>query len=292
MVAKFAPIRVLGMMSGTSIDGVDAAVLETDGESVLEFGPSGFEAYGEEARSVLRAALGKWPGTELDEAAEVVLKAHAELASGFEVDAIGFHGQTLAHDPKAGRTHQLGDGARLSQMIGRDVVWDFRTADMKEGGEGAPLAPFFHHALAQHAGLSGPVAFLNLGGVGNVTWVDPSITQPEDEGALLAFDTGPANALLDDFLSARADVAYDKGGALAAKGRVHQPFVERLNDVAYLGRTAPKSLDRDDFSFLQEGLDRLSVEDGAATLTAITAACVGRALADWFEGGTGRGGGA
>jgi len=149
MCADFEPISVLGMMSGTSLDGVDAALLRTDGAGVIEFGPSSFAAYSDQERDVLKEVLGLWPGLGLQEASEIVLRRHSELASQFAVDLIGFHGQTLAHDPDAGRTHQLGDGAQLAQITGRDVVWDFRSTDMCAGGQGAPLAPFFHHALAR-----------------------------------------------------------------------------------------------------------------------------------------------
>lgn len=279
MSGKFEPVRVLGMMSGTSFDGVDAAVMETDGQSVMSFGETGFEAYSDAERHVLRAALGKWPEDDLDAAHEVVLGAHARLAARFDADVVGFHGQTLAHDPGAGRTHQLGDGAALADRLGRDVVWDFRSADMEAGGQGAPLAPFFHHALARHVGVTEPVAFLNLGGVGNVTWVDPSRESPEQAGALLAFDTGPGNALVDDFLHARTDLAFDKDGALAAAGDVDVAVLKSLNDVPYLEKFAPKSLDRDDFSDISALLQGHSVEDGAATLTAVTAACVKKAVA-------------
>ena len=295
MSGEFDPIRVLGMMSGTSLDGVDAAVLETDGIGAVSFGKSGFEPYSDQERDVLRQALGKWPGPDLEDAEEIVLGAHARLAARFEADVIGFHGQTLAHDPDKGRTHQLGDGAKLAALAGRKVVWDFRTLDMKEGGQGAPLAPFYHHALAKAAGLTEPVAFLNLGGVANVTWADPRIEAPEDNAALLAFDTGPANALLDDFLSKHAGMPYDEGGAFAARGVVHPAILNALDGVAYLDRPAPKSLDRDDFAHLLPQLDTLKPEDGAATLTTITASCVGRAIPHlpdnpqrWFVCGGGR----
>ena len=156
-------------------------------------------------------------GAAVAAADEVVEAAHAEVLSRFEgVDLVGFHGQTLAHDPAGGRTHQAGDGAVLAAVLGRPVVWDFRSADVRMGGQGAPLAPFYHHALARHIGAEAPLAFLNLGGVGNVTWVDPRIAAPEAPGACLAFDTGPANAPINDLMLARRGLAQDEGGALAA----------------------------------------------------------------------------
>ena len=176
---KSGAIRALGAMSGTSLDGVDAAVLVTDGVTITEFGPSDFRPYSKEESSVLRAALGKWDGAEVEAAAEVIETAHAQILSGFEdVDLIGFHGQTVAHDPANRGTLQIGDGALLAEVLERPVVWDFRSNDVKLGGQGAPLAPFYHFALAKFIGATAPVAFLNLGGVGNITWVDPTLCVP------------------------------------------------------------------------------------------------------------------
>ena len=174
------PVVALGAMSGTSLDGVDAAVLTTDGVDIKSFGASEYRSYSEEERAVLAAALGKWSGPEVEAATQVVDAAHLNLLSRFEnVDLVGFHGQTLAHAPRTRGTLQVGDGAGLAQRLGVPVVWDFRSADVELGGEGAPLAPFFHFACARYIGAEAPVAFLNLGGVGNLTWVDPSCAAPE-----------------------------------------------------------------------------------------------------------------
>jgi anhydro-N-acetylmuramic acid kinase len=269
-------MRVLGLMSGTSLDGVDAAVLETDGETVAAFGPTAFRPYGAEDRAELRAALGRWPGEPGLEAAEVrVRAAHAAAVAGFEgLELVGFHGQTLAHEPRGRGTHQIGRGDRLAAETGLPVVWDFRSADVASGGEGAPLAPFFHFALARAIGATGPVAFLNIGGVANVTWVDPRAPAPEAPGALVAFDTGPGNALLDDFLGQRLGVAFDADGATAAAGRVRAEVLGRVGEHPYIRRAPPKSLDRQDFHGFLETVRELSTEDGAATLAALTVACV------------------
>jgi anhydro-N-acetylmuramic acid kinase len=269
-------MRALGLMSGTSMDGVDAAVLETDGESIAAFGPSGFRAYGPEERALLRDALGRWPGDAGLEAVEALVRdAHARAVRGFEgVEIVGFHGQTLAHEPRGRGTHQVGRGDWLARDTGVPVVWDFRAADVASGGEGAPLVPFFHFALARRIGATAPVAFLNLGGVGNVTWVDPRAAAPEAPGALVAFDTGPGNALIDDFLAARLGRAFDADGAVAAAGRVHEDALAGLAEHAYLRRPPPKSLDRQAFHAFLERVAGLSTEDGAATLAALTAACV------------------
>nr|WP_253944485.1 anhydro-N-acetylmuramic acid kinase [Pseudogemmobacter hezensis] len=262
-------------MSGTSLDGVDAAMVLTDGHEVLEFGPSAFRPYSAAERRVLQAALGRWPGEPgVTEAAEIVETAHAELMARFDgVQIAGFHGQTLAHDPDgrlqgARRTHQAGNGALLADTLGVPVVWDFRTADVALGGQGAPLAPFYHFALAKKIGAGQPLAFLNLGGVGNLTWIDPGLPQPESDGALLAFDTGPANAPLNDLMQARLGKTHDAGGEVAARGRVKKPLIQRFLRHPYFLRMPPKSLDRDAFDDLVQSVRRLDTPAAAATLTA------------------------
>ncbi len=273
-------IWALGAMSGTSLDGVDAAMVLSDGERVLELGATGFRAYSEEERALLRAALGRWPGEAgVAEAAAVVEAAHIALLGGFvRPDLVGFHGQTLAHDPRGRGTHQAGDGAVLAEALGVSVVSDFRSADVALGGEGAPLAPFFHWALARWIGARAPLAFLNLGGVGNITWVDPGAKAPEAEGALLAFDTGPANAPIDDLMLARRGVARDEGGALALSGTVDGPVVEAFLGRGYFRRIPPKSLDRNDFAELGAAVAHLDDADAAATLAACVAASVARGM--------------
>jgi anhydro-N-acetylmuramic acid kinase len=292
-------LTALGLMSGTSMDGVDAAVVVTDGETVAGFGPVAFLPYAAEEREVLRSGLGLWPGDdpEREAAVEALVRAtHARAVAGFEnVDVVGFHGQTLAHAPAEGRTHQIGRGDHLAAETGRRVVWDFRSADVASGGEGAPLVPFFHFALARRLGFDAPVAFLNLGGVGNVTWADPRAAAPEAAGALMAFDTGPGNALIDDFLMARLGRSHDEGGAVAAAGRVDATLLAGLAAHPFISRAPPKSLDRQEFHRFLEAVLRLSTEDGAATLAALTAACVAEAArhfpeppARWLVCGGGR----
>lgn len=271
-------IRALGAMSGTSLDGVDVALIETDGETIFGFGEVGYRAYSDAERAVLRAALGAWPGADLGAAVAVVESAHIEALQsieGFEhVEIIGYHGQTLAHDPRGRGTHQIGDGAHLARELGVPVVWDFRSSDVALGGEGAPLAPFYHHALAHYIGAKEPLCFLNLGGVGNITWVDPMRTTPEAEGALLAFDTGPANAPINDLMQARFGAAYDKDGALARRGTVVEASLELFLEDAYFTRIPPKSLDRDGFGDMIGLVRELADADAAATLTAMCAAAV------------------
>ncbi len=273
---KAGPVRVLGAMSGTSLDGVDAAEIVTDGHEVLEFGARDYRPYSTEERAVLRAALGRWPDEAgVAEAAEVVETAHAELLGRFETpDLVGFHGQTLTHDPGGRGTHQVGDGRVLAEFLGAPVVWDFRTSDVELGGQGAPLAPFYHFALACRVGAVEPLGILNLGGVGNLTWIDPALPRPESEGALLAFDTGPANAPIDDLIRVRTGAARDENGALARRGTVAAEIVSAFLERPYFYRMAPKSLDRDTFADLGAAVAGLPDADAAATLTACAASAV------------------
>ena len=273
------PVRALGAMSGTSLDGVDAAVLVTDGATISEFGTSRYRGYTDAERSVLRAGLGRWSGAEVAAAARVVEDAHAELLAGFDaVDLVGFHGQTLAHAPRVQGTLQVGDGAVLAEVLVTPVVWDFRSDDVSMGGEGAPLAPFFHFACAKWAGLDAPVCFLNLGGVANLTYVDPAFDRPEQPGALLAFDTGSANAPVNDLMLARLGLPMDAGGAVAARGTVETGALELFLAEPYFSRMPPKSLDRNDFSEMIGLVGELSDADAVATLIAMCAAGVAQGM--------------
>lgn len=279
------PVWALGTMSGTSMDGVDAALVLTDGVEVQEFGPTAYRPYHAQERAVIRAALGRWP-TEagVAEAARIVEIAHAEVMADLAPMAAiaGFHGQTLAHDPRARGTHQAGSGARLAVRLGVPVAWDMRSADVAAGGQGAPLVPFFHFALARRAVAlhlpQAPVAFLNLGGVGNITWADPTRPVPEAVGALMAFDTGPANAPLDDLMQARLGLGRDEGGALAARGQADLAVVTQFLCHPYFAAPPPKSLDRDTFANLAVAVAHLSDADAAATLIACAAQAVGAAM--------------
>ena len=276
-------IRALGMMSGTSLDGVDAAMIETDGVRIGGFGRSGYQPYSGNESAALHAALGQWPGGPgVVDAADISVASHAALAADFpEAELIGYHGQTLAHDPGPGGrgTHQAGNGAALARALGQPVVWDFRSEDVRQGGQGAPLAPFFHWACAEWAVEAGhlpaaPVAFLNLGGVGNITWVDPTAAAPEAAGACLAFDTGPANAPINDLMRERRRQTRDEGGALAAAGQADAGIVADFLRHPYFDRHPPKSLDRDAFAGLVAAVAPLGDADAAATLVAALAGSV------------------
>jgi len=266
----------LGLMSGTSLDGVDAALVETDGEGVGRLGPSLTVPYAPARRDALRAVLGGRGAVAAVERditlfhAEIVARLLAEAGvSAAEVDLIGFHGHTILHHPDQRRTWQIGDGRLLAEATGIAVVNDFRSDDVAAGGQGAPLVPVFHRALA--AGLEAPLAVLNLGGVGNVTWIG-------GDGALLAFDTGPGNALIDDWTLAHTGRPVDEDGRLAASGRADPAAMAAFARHPYFDRLPPKSLDRDDFRGFAQGLMHgMGAGDGAATLTGFTAVAVARA---------------
>jgi anhydro-N-acetylmuramic acid kinase len=261
--------RVIGLMSGTSLDGIDAAYIETDGRAEVRRGPFLTLPYPDALRARLRSVLGaKGPVAEVER--EVTL-AHAAAVKQLvaehglgPVDLIGFHGHTILHRPEERRTWQIGDGQLLARETGTDVVCDLRSADVAAGGEGAPLAPIYHRAL--FGKLASPLAVLNVGGVANATWLGA------DEAATLAFDTGPGNALVDDWVLAATGERFDRGGALAASGRIDEARLAAWLGNPYFARKAPKSLDRDDFA--QCRAEGLSLVDGAATLTAFTAAAV------------------
>lgn len=266
----------LGLMSGTSLDGIDAALIRTDGRSRVERSDQRLTVpYRSAFRERLRGALGGRGDVAAVE--QELTELHAQAVAGLlrlagleaaQVDLIGFHGHTILHAPEQRRTWQIGDGTLLAGLTGIPVVCDFRSADVAAGGQGAPLVPLYHQALATD--LERPVAVLNIGGVANVTWLG--------EGALdvLAFDTGPGNALIDDWVLRHTGRDYDADGRLAARGRVDEDIVSRLMGHPYFSAPPPKSLDRD--AWAAGAVDGLSAEDGAATLTAFTAASVAASL--------------
>ena len=261
-------------MSGTSLDGIDAALIETDGLRHVRRGAALTSPFDAALRESLRACLGGG-GDSLAAARELTALAGKAVGrlldrAGMrpdDIDVIGFHGQTIAHRPAEGLTWQIGNGALLAEATGIDVVCDFRSRDMASGGEGAPLAPFYHAALAASLGLL-PVCVLNVGGVANVTWIG--------DGDLIAFDTGPGGALLDDWILARSGEPFDRDGDLASRGLVHHDRVKgALDGNPWFDRPPPRSLDRDAIAIDLAGL---STEDGAATLVDLTADAVVRAL--------------
>lgn len=276
-------LTAIGLMSGTSLDGVDVALIETDGRRVSAFGPSGYRRYTESERNLLRQALYEAvdlpqrdarPGC-LREAERVVTSAHAEAVAAFvaqhrisfeDIDIVGFHGQTVLHRPERRLTVQIGDAATLAKAIHIPVMHDFRAADVEAGGQGAPFVPVYHRALAQSLEREGPIVVVNIGGVSNITYIDGD--------TLIACDTGPGNALLDDYMSKFLNQHFDNEGRTAALGSVDVGWINRALKMPFFALPPPKSLDRNDFMSLKLG-DK-DPADGAATLTAFTAEAIAR----------------
>ncbi len=294
-------MRALGLMSGTSMDGIDVALIETDGEDDVRRGPAMTFPYTPETRARLAQGLidagtigerHQRPGalmvleqeiTELHAAAVNAFRRKQGIGRG-DIDVVGFHGQTVLHRAPAvtletepngiplevtrpGLTVQLGSGTGLADLTSLAVVHDLRAADVEAGGHGAPLVPAYHRALAAHLPQK-PVAIVNIGGVANITFVGA-------HGELSAFDCGPGNALIDDWMMKHASLAFDESGAAAARGKVHDRLLRELLAAPYFSALPPKSLDRNAFN--NEALAGLSLEDGAATLAAFTAGAIARA---------------
>ena len=300
-------VTAIGLMSGTSYDGVDVALIETDGEEIGSLGPTGYRPYSDQERDLLRRAIAVATNladrTErpkiLAQVEELVTDMHAEAVEAFlaangmaasAVGVVGFHGQTVLHRPDRGLTVQIGNGPALAARLGIPVVYDFRAADVAAGGQGAPVVPVFHRALVRQLKRAHPVGVLNLGGVANVTFIDGNVE-------LIAFDTGPGNALIDDFVRMRTGQPRDDDGRTAAAGKVDEDAVARVLKHPFFAKAPPKSLDRNAFRHwaMEEGrLTEKSTEDALATLTAVTAASVAhatkvlpRAPAGWLVAGGG-----
>ncbi len=282
------PLTAIGLMSGTSLDGIDAALIMTDGEASANFGNAITVPYPPAFRARLRALLGRRPLlADADVIAELTNR-HADAVEALlrqagrdpaEIDVIGFHGQTVLHRPEFGETIQIGDGERLARRTGIAVIENFRAADVAAGGQGAPFAPLYHTALARV--LDGPVAVVNIGGVANVSWIGAA--DADGHAPVLAFDTGPGNALIDDWLTTTTGAAMDQDGRHAAHGQVDTALLDALLADPFFALPPPKSLDRDAFAASLPGLAGLSVEDGAATLSAFTARSIAAARAFFPE---------
>ena len=266
--------NVIGLMSGTSMDGIDAAFLKTDGLLHVEAGEAITVPYSEDLRQKLSELVSS--GIDSKNVEEQITVKHAEViiqllkktnTPANEIDLIGFHGHTVFHSPARRMTLQIGDGELLAKLTGVDVVCDFRSNDVKQGGQGAPLVPLYHQAIATK--LIKPLAILNLGGVANISWLG-------HENELLAFDTGPGNALLDDYISLHLGEKQDTGGKLSLSGNVDQGSLKSLLEHPYFLKKAPKSLDRNEFDWTP--VSKLSIADGATTLCAFTAEAVARSI--------------
>jgi anhydro-N-acetylmuramic acid kinase len=312
-------MRALGLMSGTALDGIDVALIDTDGENQVVRGPSMTFPYGAPMRQLLVNAIAdasqmkdrRDRPANLPHAERELTEHHGAAVSAFlrkqgikreDIDVIGFHGQTVLHrgpsaelrltasgvpfdELKRGLTVQLGLGEMLADFTRRPVVYDLRAADVAAGGQGAPLVPVYHQALTAKLAQR-PLAIVNIGGVANVTWIGR-------DNRLVAFDTGPGNALIDDWMLKHTGAAFDNGGEAAARGAVHSDTLNSCLNDPFFAAMPPKSLDRN--TFFPDLCDGLSVDDGAATLAAITAGAIAKARehmpeepALWIIAGGGR----
>lgn len=274
--------HALGLMSGTSIDGIDIALIETDGESHVRAGEFTTHPYDRSFREKLRGGFGPRSigrGPDILALERDLTELHAAVVSSFllryglaaeHIDLIGFHGQTLWHDPANRVTVQIGDGAELARLTRIPVVNDFRSSDVQAGGHGAPLVPLYHAALALN--LPKPMVVLNLGGVANITYIGE-----HGHADLLAFDIGPGNALIDDWMLRMTGKPYDSYGEMASSGNPDEGWIDGVLTHPFFSAKPPKALDRDTFKDLVP--TGLRTADGAATLTKLTARCVAMALA-------------
>lgn len=299
-------LTALGLMSGTSGDGIDAALLETDGLTIHCFGPTHFMPYPEEIKKAILDSYGRIPGPEIKSLERTITELHGEVVeamiqkAGVRPDLIGFHGQTLYHSPP--ETHIIGDGHLLARLTRLPVIDQFRLNDIAHGGQGAPFVPLFHQALAMD--LPKPLAIINIGGVANVTWIGEEdlpteiLNQVQDDSVghcrfphchpgldpgsimtnLLAFDTGPGNGLIDDWVRENTGACWDEGGKIAARGRIDEKLIERWLSHPYFAKLPPKSLDRQTFKVFVDDVRALPFEDGVATLTALTAGSIEKAF--------------
>ncbi len=278
-------VLAIGLMSGTSMDGVDAAIIATDGDAIQGFGPATMTPYSPAERQLISHAIKAAASIStresrsgvLAEAENMLTRKHGEAVLALmkehklekeTIAVVGFHGQTVLHRPEASLTVQLGDGQALADMTGLPVVYDFRASDMAAGGQGAPFVPIYHRALATASSMPLPIAFVNIGGVANVTWIG-------ENGELLAFDAGPGNALIDDWAQKHLGEPIDRDGKLAGAGQANTAVLEKLLRHPFFDIPPPKSLDRNNFS--ADVVSRLGAADGAATLTAFTAGALSRA---------------
>ncbi len=269
-------VIALGFMSGTSLDGIDAALIKTDGVRVEAFGPALSVPYSQPFRRRLKTAVeaAAAADAECDDAGLVDELTDLHIALGrdlrgkltgenqpwADIDVIGFHGHTVLHRPERRFTQQIGNPKALANAMGVPVVGQLRLNDVASGGHGAPLAPVYHAAL--YANGSEPVCIVNIGGISNLTWIG------EGEADIIAFDTGPGNGLLDAWMERSTGQRYDEGGALSLQGTVDQAALDELMNNPYFTEPYPKSLDRSDLSI--DAVAGLAPDEGAATLAAFT----------------------
>lgn len=273
-IEKNEMLTVLGFMSGTSLDGVDAAVVTTNGQNYLETLDFISVPYPEKVKQAVRAAFGKTkPDETTREAERLVTDVYSTIAKQLvkmhDIELIGLHGQSITHIPEKQFTWQLGDGDRLSLEANCPVVYNFRKADMEAGGQGAPFIPVYHQVLAERV-PEDVVVILNIGGVSNLTYIDKTTD------TLIGFDTGTGNAMIDDWVTSRTDMLCDEDGVMASIGKIDQARVDIWLKNPFFAQDYPKSLDRNPFA--EVSVADMGTSDGVATLTSFTARGIAKNL--------------
>lgn len=267
---------VIGLMSGTSVDGIDASLVDTDGLNLKRTGHAAVFPYRERTRDQIWKAIGEGPEFDPDSESALLLaidiaEDHASAVdqliaqSGHRPELVGFHGQTIWHAPEQGRSIQLGNSEQLARQTGIDVVHSFRQADLAAGGQGAPLAPVYHRALIDQMNLDLPAVIVNIGGVSNLSYWDGN--------SLIGFDCGPGNSLMDDYMREHRGEEFDAGGEFALTGQSDVELVHLVLSEPEFSQTLPKSFDRQSFAWLsqQDALRQMSAPAAMATLAAVTA---------------------
>lgn len=268
---KYDYLNVVGLMTGTSMDGIDISLVETNGLDLKRSNQNYFYGYSNETKDYLFSILGVNIQNNLKQKKtldELITLEHIKALENFDIlkniDLIGFHGQTIYHNSKTNTSIQLGDPKKLARKFNKDVVFHFRSKDIESGGQGAPLAPIYHQKLIESFEIDQPACILNIGGVSNITFWDGE--------TLIGFDTGPGNALMDNYIQKISDKYFDKNGTLASKGVPKKSLINKFLKHNFFKKPPPKSLDRNEFLYLYEDLikNKFSVHDTMATLAEIT----------------------
>ena len=273
-------LNALGILSGSAIDGVDITFIKTDGVDVFETGHTITVPYEDELRQKIRSVLGLKPDTPenqnlLNEVEKELTQFWAEAVKDYiatydvEVDVIGLDGHTVCNEPKNHFIYQLGDGELLSKLTGIKVVYNFHSADIAAGGQGAPLGVTFYNAITMQK--EKPLAVVDISGISSISWIG-------SYGEMVSFHSGPGNAAIDEWVMKHAGMHMDYNGKLAITGVVNEQIVSALMKHKYFAKYPPKSTHREEFKEKLEHLEGLSLEDGAATATAFVAESIAYSL--------------
>jgi len=274
----------LGLMSGTSMDGVDASIIKSDGEKFIEIIDDFYLKYDDQIKLKLKRIIDLCSSKDqffkiskdIQDIEKKITLYHVRACKliikknkNIRLDLIGFHGQTILHKPKKGYSIQIGDSQLLSKLTNTSVISNFRENDISNGGQGAPLAPIYHKLILNKIKATLPSAIINIGGISNITYF-------ENDNKLVGFDTGPGNYLIDKWVQSQKNIQFDKDGLIAKSGKVSEKLLKKILSNRYYKKKPPKSLDVKDFNF--KNFNKISLEDGAATLSMLTVKSIGNAI--------------